>query len=71
MCLCTPLNIMLTMALLVSSVKVAFSLSIHILKNKSIWNLYKTVEISISAENISTASTADSIVTTVLFSSRC
>lgn len=62
---------MLTMALLVSSIKVAFPLSIHIFKNKSIWNLYKTVETGISAEYISAASIADSIVTTVLFSSRC
>lgn len=62
---------MLTTALLVSSIKVAFPLSIHILKNKLIRNFYKAVETSISAENISTGSTADSIVTTVLFSSRC
>lgn len=71
MYLCTPLNTMQTMALLVSSIKVAFPLSFHILKNKSIWNLYKTVETGISAENISTASIPDSIVTTVLFCSRC
>lgn len=54
------------MVLLVSSIKVAFPLSIHILKKKSIWNLYKTEETCIS-----TANTADSIVTTFLFSSRC